>query len=100
MQRTEILFDKDEILIRHPYQEEAEFILYWINLAKPIPYFIIFESILSKKLRHELIEIKKYDINEFNQIVTNALKRLYETIDYEYFHLGGIGGKIYWRFIP
>ena len=92
--------DKNEILIRHPYQEEAEFILYWINLAKPIPTFIIFESILSKKLRHELIDIKKYDINEFNRIVTNALKRLYETIDYEYFHLGGIGGKIYWRFLP
>ena len=36
----EILFDKNEILIRHPYQEEAEFILYKINLAKPIPIFI------------------------------------------------------------
>ena len=94
------ILDENKILIKHPYQEEGEFIIYRINLAKPIPDFIIFESLLPKKLRQELIDIKKYDINEFNKIVTNALKRLYETIDYEYFHLGGIGGKIYWRFLP
>jgi hypothetical protein len=96
---TEIL-NKNEILIRHPYQEEAEFLLYQINLAKPIPNFIIFDCLLPKKLRQELIDVKNYDIEEFNRIVTNALKRLYESIDYEYFHLSGIGGKIYWRFLP
>ena len=44
------LLDENNILIRHPYQEEAEFLLYGINLVKPIPDFIIFESLLPKKL--------------------------------------------------
>jgi hypothetical protein len=94
------ILNKNKILIRHPYQEEAEFILYRINLAKPIPVFIIFESLLPKRIRQELIDLKKFDINEFNRTVTNVLKRLYEAIDYEYFHISGISGKIYWRFLP
>jgi hypothetical protein len=32
------------------------------------------------------------------RIVTNAVKRLYEAADPEYFHINGIGGKIKWGF--
>jgi hypothetical protein len=93
------LLDENEILILHPYQEEAEFLIYRINSAKPIPDFIIYECLLPTKLRQELLDVKKYGKGEFNNVVTNALKRLYESIDHEYFHTSGIGGKIYWRIL-
>ena len=32
------------------------------------------------------------------RIITNAVRRLYESVDPEYYHVNGIHGKVKWRF--
>jgi len=88
------------IIVKHPYQIIAQRILYRINISNPVPFFEIHESFLHPKLRQELLELKRYDSDEFNKVVTNAVNRLYESINYEYFHTSGISGKIFWRIVP
>lgn len=88
-----------EIIVTHPYQEQAKNILYKINLADPVPVFTICYSTLSPKLKEELSGIWKRDQELFNKIIINSIKRLYESIDYHYFHTSGIGGKIAWAIV-
>lgn len=88
-----------EIVIKHPYQEQARSILYKINLANRPLVFNLYNNTLSPKLRKELNHLYKTNKEAFNEIVTNAVKRLYESIDYQYFHINGIGGKIVWTII-
>ena len=88
-----------EIVIKHPYQEQAKSILYKINLANRPLVFNIYDNILSPKLKEELNHIYQTDKEIFNEIVTNSVKRLYESIDYQYFHINGVGGKISWTII-
>lgn len=88
------------IIVTHPYQTIAQRLLYRINISDPLPFFEIQESLLYPKLKQELFDLKRNDSDEFNRIVTNAVKRLYESINYEYFHTHGIAGKIYWRIVP
>ncbi|MDR4512336.1 MAG: hypothetical protein MRJ93_11610 [Nitrososphaeraceae archaeon] len=87
------------IRITHPYQLKAQYFLYRINISYPIPVFEIHESLLHPKLRQELIDLNKIGLYDFNKVITNAVKRLYESIDYEYFHTSGVAGKIYWRIV-
>jgi hypothetical protein len=88
-----------EIVIKHPYQEQAKGIIYKINLANRPLVFNIYGNILSPKLKEELNHIYKTNKEVFNEIVTNSVKRLYESIDFQYFHINGIGGKIAWTII-
>ena len=88
-----------EIIIKHPYQEQAKGILYKINLANRPLVFNIYNNTLSPKLKDELNYLYKTDKRVFNEIVTNSVKRLYESIDYQYFHMNGVGGKIAWTII-
>jgi len=88
-----------EIVIKHPYQEQAKSILYKINLANRPLVFNIYNNTFSPKLKEELNHLYKTNKEVFNEIVTNSVKRLYESIDYQYFHMNGIGGKIVWTII-
>ncbi|HSF49620.1 MAG TPA: hypothetical protein VLA74_02570 [Nitrososphaeraceae archaeon] len=54
---------------------------------------------LSPKLKEELNQLYKTNKEVCNEIVTNSVKRLYESIDYRYFHMNGVGGKIAWTII-
>jgi len=83
-----------EIVFAHPYQEQAKSILHKINLANRPLIFKIYSNTLSPKLKQELNYLYKTDKEVFNVIVTNSIKRLYESVDYQYFHMNGIGGKI------
>ena len=85
-----------EIIVKHPYQAQAQDLLYKINLANTILVFKIYDKTLPPKLKEELSGLWKRDQELFNEIVTNSIKRLYESIDYHYFHTSGIGGKIAW----
>jgi hypothetical protein len=89
----------EEIVIKHPYQEQAKDILYKINLSNRPLKFKIYNNTLSPKLKEELNNLHKTNKEAFNEIVTNAVKRLYESIDFQYFHINGIGGKIKWTII-
>ena len=88
-----------EIVIKHPYQEQSKRMLYKINLANRPLVFKIHSNTLSPKLKEELNQLYKTNKEVFNEIVTNSVKRLYESIDYQYFHTNGIGGKIAWTII-
>src|SRR5215203_1347223 len=88
-----------EIVIKHPYQEQAKDILFKINLANRPLVFNIYSNTLFPKLKEELHHLYKTNKEIFNEIVTNSIKRLYESIDYQYFHMNGIGGKIVWTII-
>ena len=88
-----------EIVIKHPYQEQAKSILYKINLANRPLVFKINSNTLSPKLKEELNHLYKNNKEVFNETITNSVKRLYESIDYQYFHMNGIGGKIAWTII-
>jgi len=88
-----------EIIIKHPYQEQAKNILYKINLANRPLVFKIYINTLSPKLKEELNHLYKTNEEVFYEIVTNSVKRLYESIDFQYFHMNGIGGKIAWTII-
>jgi hypothetical protein len=88
-----------EIVIKHPYQEQAKSILYKINLANRPLVFNIYNNTFSPKLKEELNHLYQTNKEVFNEIVTNSVKRLYESIDYQYFHMNGIGGKIVWTII-
>ncbi|HSF51547.1 MAG TPA: hypothetical protein VLA74_12360, partial [Nitrososphaeraceae archaeon] len=88
-----------EIIFKHPYQEQAKGILYKINLANRPLVFKIYSNTLSPKLKEELNHLYKNNKKVFNEVVTNSVKRLYESIDFQYFHMNGIGGKIAWTII-
>ena len=88
-----------EIVIEHPYQEQAKDIIYKINLANKPLIFKIYSNTLSPKLKEELNNLHKTNNEVFTETVTNAVKRLYESIDYQHFHINGIGGKIKWTII-
>src|SRR5215211_5833512 len=91
--------NKEIVVVKHPYQEQAKSILHKINLANRPLVFNIYGNTLSPKLKQELKHIYKTDKEVFNELVTNSVKRLYESIDYRYFHMNGIGGKIAWTII-
>ena len=89
----------NEIIVKHPYQEQAHDLLYKINLANTILVFKIYDKTLPPKLVEELSDLWKRDKELFDEIVTNSLKRLYESIDHRYFHISGVRGKIAWVII-
>jgi hypothetical protein len=88
-----------EIVIKYQYQEQAKGIIYKINLANRPLVFNIYSNTLSPKLKEELNNLYNTNKEIFNEIVTNSVKRLYESIDYQYFHINGVGGKIAWKII-
>jgi hypothetical protein len=91
--------NKEIVVVKHPYQEQAKSILYKINLANRPLVFNIYSNTLSPKLKDELNHLYKKDRGVLNEIVTNSVKRLYESIGFQYFHMNGIGGKIAWTII-
>jgi hypothetical protein len=92
-------YNNNEIIVKYPYQEQAQDLLYKITLANTILVFKIHDKTLPPKLKQELGDIWKRDKELFYEIVTNSLKRLYESIDHRYFHTSGVRGKIAWVII-
>lgn len=89
------------IYITHKYYEQAEFVLYRINIWNPStpPIFIINCADLSRTLLCELAQLKKTDPPIFDRIVT-AIQSLMEGINERYYHVSGIAYKTAWRFDP
>lgn len=89
----------DSLVIYYPYQEQARENLYKINLSNRPIIFEIYQCHLHPKLQKELFKVKQIDNNRYERIVTNSVKRLYESENFEYFHTSGIRGKIFWKII-
>ena len=83
------------IYIKWDYLDQAAALIYRINLYDPLPEFVIFTSDLPRWLLEELGRCEKVTMK---RIITNVVRRIYESVDPEYFHINGIYGKVRWRF--
>ena len=95
---AEIIYDENEnphILIYHPYLNQAEGLLYKININDPLPEFVIWEEDIPPGLVQALKQLASVAMK---RVITNAVCRLYESINLVYYHTNGIHGKIRWRF--
>lgn len=94
----EILLDevkREHILVFHPYINQAEGLLYKINIYDPLPEFVIWESDIPMGLAIELERLGKVAMK---RVITEAVRTIYETVDPEYYHKNGIHGNVKWRF--
>lgn len=87
--------DEDIICIKWDYIDQAKALIYHINVYDPLPEFVIFTQHIPEWLIQELSSFGKVTIKK---IITNAVRRVYESVDPEYFHTNGIYGKVRWRF--
>jgi hypothetical protein len=86
--------DEDGIHIKWHYLDQAMALIYHINVYDPLPEFVIFTENIPQQLSQELDRLKVLK----KKIVTNAVRRIYESVDPEYFHTNGVYGKVRWRF--
>ena len=91
--------DSKEIRITHKYYDQAEWVLYHINIHKPAPQFVINLSDLSRKLKEEISSLRSTPTT-LNEVITAAVRRILEAVNPEYYHVNGIHGKVKWRFDP
>lgn len=78
----------------HPYLDQAGWMLYHINVFKPPPVFIIYDKDIPQDVRSKFEEIGEDAIND---IITDVVRRILESIDFHYFNTNGIFGKVRWR---
>lgn len=86
--------DEDGIHIKWHYIDQAKALIYRINVYDPLPEFVIFTEHISEELSQELNSLGEV---LRKKIITNAVRRIYESVDPEYFHTNGIYGKVRWR---
>lgn len=78
------------------YYAQADFYLNQISISKPYPIFDLHDEDIPEGLQKEL-----YNLGEAvkKRIITNVVRRIYETIDDRYVHINGIHAKIRWHFL-
>ena len=86
---------QEHIVVYHLYINQADGLLYKINIYDPVPEFVIWTSHIPYDLALALQRLGKVTMN---QVITNAVRRIYETVDPEYYFKNGIYGKVKWRF--
>ena len=87
--------DEDGIHIKWHYLNQAEALIYRINVYDPLPEFVIFSEDIRIGLSQELNSFREV---LQKKIITNVVRRIYASVDPEYFHTNGIYGKVRWRF--
>jgi hypothetical protein len=87
--------DEEGIHIKWDYLDQAKALIYRINVYDTLPEFVIFTEHVPEKLGQKLDGLSK--VMKY-KVITNAVQRIYESVDPEYFHANGIYGKIRWRF--
>ena len=81
--------------IFRPYLNQAEGLIYHINVYEHPPEFVIWKEDIPEALAKALKSLKKV---RMKKVITEAVRRLYESVDPDYFHSSGIYGKAFWRF--
>lgn len=93
----EIIIDevgREYILVFHPYVNQAEGVLYTINLKDPVPEFVIWISHHPVDLA---VALDRLGTVAMKQVITEAVRTIYETIDPQYYRKNAIHGKVKWR---
>lgn len=89
--------DEEGIHIKWHYLDQAKALIYRINVYDPLPEFVIFTEDIPEGLSQQLNGLGKV---LKKKVITNAVRRIYESVDPEYFHKNGISGKVKWRLAP
>ena len=79
----------------HPYINQAEGWLYKMNINDPIPEFVIWRKDIPVGLAKALQGLGEVTMK---RVITDAVRRLYESVDPIYYHKNGIYGKVRWGF--
>ena len=80
----DVILDEDghwHIHVFHPYLYQAEGLIYKINVYDPLPEFVIWEDDIPQGLA---IELERLGNVTMKRIITNAVLRLYESVNPEY----------------
>jgi hypothetical protein len=80
---------------KRKYLEQAERLIYRINIFNPLPVFVISERDISRALANALDGLGSITMKS---VITHAVRRLYESVDFDYYHTSGIYGKVKWGF--
>jgi hypothetical protein len=80
------------------YYRQARKLMKWIPIAKPSPEFVINISDLTPKVRKEIESISAYR-DTLQYVLTQAVGRIFENLDFEYYHLS-IARNLRVRFEP
>lgn len=83
------------LYIFRPYLNQAECLLLRIKFYEHPSEFVIWKEDIPEKLTKALQDLGKV---KMNKIITEVVRRLYESVDSDYFHTNGIYGKTPWRF--
>jgi hypothetical protein len=95
--QCEVILDEEghlHINVFHPYQNQAEGLLHKINVYDPLPEFVIWEQDIPLGLAKALENLGNVTME---QVITNTVCRLYESVNPNYFHINGILRKVKWR---
>lgn len=79
----------------HPYLNQAEGLIYKINVYCPLPVYVIWNEDIPAALTEALLTLGK---NSMKRVITEAVRGIYESVDADYYHANGLHGKICWRF--
>jgi hypothetical protein len=79
----------------HPYINQAEGLIYRINISDPIPEFVIWQEDIPAGL---VSALRLLGQAKMKQVITNVVRTIYESVDPKYYHKNGIHGKVKWRF--
>ncbi len=93
----DVILDEDghwHIHVFHPYQNQAEGLIYKINTYSPLPVFVIRPNDIPLDLAKALEGLGKIAMK---RVITIAVQRLYESVNPTYYHTNGIHGKVKWR---
>jgi hypothetical protein len=84
-----------EIHVRKYYRQARE-LSKWIPIAKPSPAFIIYISDLTPQLKAQIEQLITSPDN-LRYVLTQAVGRIFENLDFEYYHLS-IARNLHVRF--
>jgi hypothetical protein len=80
------------------YYRQARELMKWIPIARPSPEFIINICDLTPRVREEIQSIIAYR-KTMQYVITQAVGRIFENLDFEYYHLS-IARNLRVRFEP
>lgn len=78
-----------------PYLSQAEGLLYRINISEYPTPFVIWKEDIPDDLIETLLAL---GIVVTKRIMTEVVRRLYESVDSNYFHTNGLYNKTPWKF--
>lgn len=75
------------------YYAQAEYFIRRINICEPLPVFVLHIEDIPGGLAKELENLDK---STRDKLITNVVRRIYESTDPDYFYTSGIYGKVKW----